>query len=276
MEIRRLLLGMGVALWMVACSSTSLTTSRDAGVEVQPAPDLSANTDLISFAPDSAALAPDTATPDVLGRDGAASDLADAVGTDLPARDLASADGAVPDVLVRDAVVDVLVRDAVVDVLVRDAVVDVLTREVRMADVATVEAAPDVRDSADPDAVGLADAREAAAHPFAGRTFRIDDTNPAPTPDPTCTSSGPASAANLTFSSDLTTLTGVASSGSTAFRFSATVGPEANKLTYHVTNLTGGQVFFERDQDVYVAQVALYGSGVPVMWCLRGALTPQP
>jgi hypothetical protein len=35
-------------------------------------------------------------------------------------------------------------------------------------------------------------------------------------------------------------------------------------------------VFFERDQGVYVAQVVLYGSGVPVMWCLRGALTPQP
>jgi hypothetical protein len=71
-------------------------------------------------------------------------------------------------------------------------------------------------------------------------------------------------------------LTGTAASGSTAWKFSATVGPEASKLTYHVTNLTGGRVFLESDQGVYVAQVILYGSGVPVIWCLRGAMTPQP
>lgn len=158
----------------------------------------------------------------------------------------------------------------------RDAEADGLARDATIADVATVEAAPDVRDSASPDAASLTDTREVAADPFAGRTFRITDTNPAPTPDPTCTPRGPASAAELTFSSDLTTLTGVASSGSTAFRFSGTAGPEAHRVTYHVTNLTGGQVFFEDDQGVYVAQVILYGSGVPVMWCLRGALTPQP
>src|SRR5512133_958658 len=134
MELRKLLLGMGIALWMVACSRPPLPAPRDAGAEAQ----------------------------------------------------------------------DLLARDAV------------------------AEAVSDVRDAEGRDAAGLADTREVAADPFAGRSFRIDDTNPAPTPDPTCTPSGPASAAELTFSSDLSTLTGVASSGSAAFRFSATAGPEAS------------------------------------------------
>jgi hypothetical protein len=261
MQIRKLLFGMSIALWMVACSGTPLTTSRDAAVEMQPPPDMNADTDPAPSNPDSATLAPDMAAPDALARDEAAPDLADAAVADLVARDAAGADAAVPDVLVRDAVADVA---------------DVVARDAMMADVATADAASDVRDSAGPDAASFTDAREVAADPFAGRTFRIDDMNPAPTPDPACKPSGPASAAQLTFSSDVITLTGVASSGSTAFRFSATIGPESNKLTYHVTNLTGGQVFFERDQGVYVAQVVLFGSGVPVMWCLRGALVPQP
>jgi hypothetical protein len=258
MPIRKLLFVMGFALWMIACSGTPLTTSRDAAVDGQPAPDVNANTDPAPSTPDSAAPAPDLAPPDVLDRDEAAADLADATLTDLAARDVTGADAAGPDVLVRDAVTDVAADDTTT------------------ADLATADAASDVRDSTGPDAAGLTDAREVAADPFAGRTFRIDDMNPAPTPDPACKPSGPASAAQLTFSSDVMTLTGVASSGSTAFRFSATAGPESNKLTYHITNLTGGQVFFERDQGVYVAQVVLYGSGVPVMWCLRGALIPQP
>lgn len=258
MQIRKLLFGTGIALWLVACSGTPLATSRDAAVEVQPPPDVNANTDRAPSHPDSA---PDLAAPDVLARDDAAADFADAAAADLVARDAAGADAAVPDLLVRDAVADLA---------------DAVARDATMADVVTTDAASDVRDSAGPDAANRTDAREVAADPFAGRTFRIDDMNPAPTPDPTCKPSGPASAAQLTFSSDINTLTGVASSGSTAFRFNATVGPESNKLTYHITNLTGGEVFFERDQGIYVAQVVLFGSGVPVMWCLRGALMPQP
>jgi hypothetical protein len=222
-KIRKLLFGMGIALWMMACSRTPLPASRDAEA-------------------------------DVLARDGAAPDVADAAVAELPARDA--------------TVAELSARDA--------TVAELPARDATIADAATVEGAPDVRDSAGPDAAGFTDTREVAADPFAGRTFRIDDMNPAPTPDPTCKPSGPASAAQLTFSSDLTTLTGVASSGSTAFRFSATTGPEAHRVTYHVTSLTGGQVFFEHDLGVYVAQVVLYGSGVPVMWCLRGALMPQP
>jgi hypothetical protein len=261
MQIRKLLIGMGISLWMVACSGTPLAPSRDAEVDVQPAPDVNANTDLVPSHPDSLTPTPDTAAPDVLARDSAAPDLADGAGADLLARETAGADAAVPDVVARDAAADVA---------------DVVAHDATTADVATADATADVRGAAGLDAVGFNDAREVASDPYAGRSFRIDDMNPAPTPDPTCTPSGPASGANLTFSSDVTTLTGVASSGSTAFRFSATVVPEASKLTYHVTNLNGGQVFFERDQGVYVAQVVLYGSGVPVMWCLRGALKPQP
>jgi hypothetical protein len=157
-------------------------------------------------------------------------------------------DAAVPDAAVPDAAVPDIVAS------------DVFTHEVKISDAAIADAtAPDV----------------VAADPFGGRSFRIDDTNPAPTPDSTCTARAVSSAV-FTFSSDLGSLTGTASSGSTAWKFSATAGPEASKLTYHVSNLTGGLIFFERDQGVHVAQVVLYGSGVPVMWCLRGALTPQP
>lgn len=256
MQILKLLLRVGIVVGMAACSRTPLSPSQDAAAEVRAVPDAVANPDLAFADPDSATLASDTAAPDVLLRDSAAPDHAGSA--DLLVRDATGADAIVPDVLARDAAADVLTRDA------------------RIVDVVTVEAGADARDSASPEVAGRFDAREVAADPFAGRSFRIDDMNPAPTPDPTCTQSGIASAAVLTFGSDTTTLTGVASSGSTAFRFSATVGPESSKLTYHVTNLNGGQVFFERDQGVYVAQVVLSGSGVPVMWCLRGALSPQP
>lgn len=259
MQTLKLLLRVGIVVGMAACSRTPLPSSRDAAVEVRAAPDAVANPDLVFSDPDSATLVSDTAAPDVLPRDSAAPDYAGSA--DLLVRDTTGADAIVPDVLARDAAADVA---------------DVLTRDARIVDVVTVEAAADARDSASPEVAGLSDTREVAADPFAGRSFRIDDMNPAPTPDPACTQSGLASAAVLTFGSDVTTLTGVASSGSTAFKFSATVGPESSKLTYHVTNLNGGQVFFERDQGVYVAQVVLSGSGVPVMWCLRGALSPQP
>jgi len=160
------------------------------------------------------------------------------------------------------------------DLLGRDARADVFEAVVR--DATSAEVLSDARDLAGPDATTLADTREVAANTLAGRSFRIDDMNPAPTPDSTCTQSGPASAAQLTFSADMATLKAVASSGSTAFRFTATLGPESSRLTYHVEDLTGGFVFVERDQGVYVAQVVLSGSGVPVVWCLRGTLTPQP
>ncbi len=240
MQIRKSLVGLGIALCMVACSKTSLPKPRDGAADGQPTPDGRTHTDIVRSSPDSA-----TPAPDGLDRDGAAPRLLDTASS------------------------EVLARDATADVAA------LLARDATSGDVKTTETAADTRDVAGREAVGLADGRETSAHPFAGRTFRIDDTKPAPTPDPDCTPRA-MSAATLTFSADVTTLTGVASSGSTAFKFSATAGPEADKLTYHVTNITGGEVFFERDQGVYVAQVVLFGSGVPVMWCLRGALDPQP
>lgn len=269
MHDRKLLLGLGMTLWMVACSRTPVPTPRDAAPEAQAVADVSAREDLVAGS-DAATLAPDAAAPDVLVRDGAASDRADTAAPDVLVRDAAApdrADAAAPDVLVRDGAAPDGADATGTDLPAPDATI---------ADLATVDSPADLRDSAGPDVVGLADTGEVAADPFAGRTFRIDDMHPAPTPDPTCSPNAIAAAATLTLSADLTTLTGVASSGSAAFRFTATVGPEASRVTYHVTNLTGGEVFFERDQGVWVAQVVLYGSGVPVIWCLRGTLIPQP
>lgn len=265
MPIRRLLVGMAITLWMVACSRTSLPVSRDATVETRPSAETGANTDHVPANPDSTTLAPDVSVPDAAAGDAVARDaaVADAIVPDAGAGDAAVADTTVPEAGAGDAAV----ADAG----------DVLAHDVAISDVAPADtAASDMRETAAADTTAPADVMEAAPNPFAGRSFRIDDTNPAPTPDPTCTPNGPVASAYFTFSSDLTSLTGTASQGSTAWRFDAIVGPESNKLTYHVTNLMGGRVYLEGDQGVYVAQVVLYGSGVPVMWCLRGALTPQP
>lgn len=228
--------------------------SGDAGADAQPAPDSAVGRDLAFTGPDAAKPAPDLALPDLLSRDSGSSDAAG--GPDLLGRDATRADARVADASGRDA------RADAIEVVVRDATI--------------AEVLSDARDLAGSDAISFADTREVAGDPLAGRSFRIDDMNPAPTPDSTCTQSGPASAVQLTFSADMATLTAVASSGSAAFRFTATLGPEASRLTYHVEELAGGFVFVERDQGVYVAQVILTGSGVPVLWCLRGALTPQP
>jgi hypothetical protein len=118
---------------------------------------------------------------------------------------------------------------------------------------------------------------EVAADPYANRTFTIRPQNPAPTPDPTCTQYGPTDYFQLTFSADNSTIKVLMVSGSAATPLNATMGPEANKLTYHLTDsFGGGKITIERDQGVAVAQVIVYGSGVPVIRCLRGALTPQP
>lgn len=113
--------------------------------------------------------------------------------------------------------------------------------------------------------------------PLANHTFRIDTQHPAPTPDPTCTQNRPADYFQFTFGPDTASLKGLMVSGSAAQPFNATLGPEANKLTFHITDLlAGGIITFERDKDIAVAQAIVYGSGVPVVRCLRGELIPQP
>ena len=125
--------------------------------------------------------------------------------------------------------------------------------------------------------IGDPDTRETAADPFANRTFTIRPEYPAPTPDPACTQYGPSDYFQLTFGADTSTVNVLMVSGSAAEIFHATFGPEANKLTYHLTDaFAGGKITFERDQGIEVAQVIVYGSGVPVVRCLRGVLTPQP
>jgi len=153
------------------------------------------------------------------------------------------------------------------------------------------DAAVEVKPASDPDTVTVVatpveapidsarppfDTDEVAADPYANRTFTLRPENPAPTPDPTCTQYGPTDYFQLTFSADNSTIKVLMVSGSAATPLNATMGPEANKLTYHLEAFGGGKITFERDQGVAVAQVIVYGSGVPVIRCLRGALIPQP
>lgn len=248
------------ALALAACSRTSMTLSREAGVEAPRPTDgagdvgaVRTDPDARPLGPDSSVMGPDVAPPEVI------TIIPDARVADLP-KDLPS----LPDLAVFPDLADR--RDARVgnpDVSARDGAID---RPV--GDSAAVS----------PDSTGpLGDSREVSSDPLASKTFDIDTMHPAPTPDPSCTQTEPVDSVHMTFSSDLSTLTGIFVRGSAAMRFTATLGPEASKLTYHVTDRTaGGVITFEQDQGVYVAQATLFGSGVPVVMCLRGALNPQP
>lgn len=243
MRVRNLSRVMGIAVGLMACSRTSITISRDAAVEAAPPSDvLPPGTDSVPSDSDAG-----NAVPDAAGVPDTAALIPDAA--------VVPDSAAAPDAAV--------VPDTAV--LIPDVVV-VPDTAVLVPDSAAVL----------PDAAGP-DAAEAGSSRFANRTFRIDTANPAPTPAASCTQYGPADYFRLTFSSDASSVTVLGVKGSAATTFHAAAGPESDRLTYHVSDfLAGGVIFIERDQGIYVAQVVLYGSGVPIAWCLRGAMTPQP
>lgn len=253
---------LALAFGLGACSKTSMSLSRDAGVEVPPSVEPAADTGPAGGLPDTAPVVADSAVgvPDVLATDSA-------VGGDASAPDSA--------VMIRDAVGPDTADGSADATVASDGAIAMLDGPAPLGDAAPVgfDSAVVLPDSARPSA----DSAETASDPFANRTFRIDTEHPAPTPDSSCTQYRAADYVEMTFSADLTTLKVLDVRGSAASHFEATAGPEANKLTYHVTDfMGGGRITFERDQGVYVAQLVLYGSGVPVVQCLRGTMSPQP
>ena len=236
--------GIGIVLWLAACSSTRLPTGVDAGAEVNPA------TDTI--------LVRDTPVP---GAD-ATPVTADAT-PPIPDTRLPRPDTRLP----TDA------GPAAIDVGAPDAAGITLDTSPVTADAGTV--LPDTATTV-PDTAPVRVDSARPVDPYANRTFRIDTEHPAPTPDTTCTQNGPADYFQFTFGPRTTTLTVLMVSGSAAQRFQANVGLESDKLTFHFDTPLGGIVTFERDQDTQVAQAIVYGSGVSVIRCLRGALIPQP
>jgi hypothetical protein len=247
----------GLALGLIACNRTPLSTAPDAAVDSKPATDVAPAPDLVLVRPDTTPLGPDSPA--------FVPDLAVVVpDTAVPVPDVGAAlrdTASVPDIMM-------ILRDTAA--IVPDGAV------LRDSSIRIPDSAPDTL-NVRLDAVSPTDSLETAANLFADRIFTIDTLNPAPTPNPSCTQYQDVDSFRLTFSSDAGTLNGLAVRGSAATKFHGTVGPEANKLTYHVDDLlAGGRVFIELDQGVWVGQVVLYGSGVPVARCLRGALTPQP
>lgn len=242
MRIAQIAFGITLALGMVACSRTSMPLSRDAAVEANRAFDAVGDTGTVPAFLDTGPLPPDSA------------------------------------VVVPDAIA--LAPDSgMLDTAPRTPDTGIIIGDFDSAAFAGDTAIPALDSAAVPPDTDrpTADSNETAPNPYADRTFRIDPQNPAPTPDPSCTQFGPADYIQMTFSSDLTTLTVLDVRDSATMTFHATVGPESSRLTYHVTDfLAGGVITFEGDQGVYVAEVVLYGSGVPIVQCLRGALTPQP
>jgi len=254
MHIRKLALGMGIALGLAACTRTPMSLSGDAAVDGKPEADVPSAPDLVPIRADAGLSGLDTA---VLGPDTAV--LGPDTGVDLR-------DSAVP---IADTAID---RRDTAGLIIPDTAVVFRDSAVGLPD-----AAPDLSSVGPDTTVPPPDSRETASDPFTNHTFRIDPAQPAPTPDPACTQYQSVDYAQLTFGSDSSTLDGIVVRGSSAMKFHATFGPESDKLTYHIEDLLGGgRVFLQHDQGVYVGQVVIYGSGVPVVWCLRGALTPQP
>jgi hypothetical protein len=239
MRVAQIGIGLALALGIAACTRTAMPLSRDAAVETGP--DLSAEED---------------------------------------SRPIAVFSDTAP--IVADSAVEVVDASVVADsaVAIPDAAPFVADSAALVPDATAIGSdatGPDSADAARDSAPAGFDSGETAPDPYANRTFRIDPQHPAPTPDPSCTQYGGADYLQITFNGDLTTLNVLDVRGSAATQFQATVGPESSKLTYHVTGfLAGGVITFEIDHGVYVAEVILYGSGVPVVQCLRGALTPQP
>jgi hypothetical protein len=260
MLIWKFSIGIGIALGLVACTRTRLSTVWDAAVDVKLVSDVAPALDLASVRSDAAPLVPDAAllvsdttvvVPD------AAVPLPDAA---VALRDTAVS---VPDTVVVFRDTAVVVPDTAI--ISRDSAIWV------------PDVAPDTSNVRLDATVLPVDSRDTVPNPFANQTFRIAPENPAPTPDPACTQYEAVDNFLLTFGSDISTLNGLAVRGSAATKFHATVGPESDRLTYHIDDLlAGGRVFIELDHGVYVGEVIVYGSGVPIARCLRGTLSPQP
>lgn len=125
--------------------------------------------------------------------------------------------------------------------------------------------------------VRTTDARPVLPDSLLGRTFTIAASTPAPTPSATCTKNTPTDVFSLAFGDTINTVTVTQLNLSPPEIFHGTLGPEANKITYHLNDaFAGGTVTLEWDQGVAVAQVTINGSGVPIIVCVRGPLSPQP
>lgn len=120
------------------------------------------------------------------------------------------------------------------------------------------------------------DVRPTLPDSLIGRTFTISANTPAPTSSANCISRGGAESLSLAFGNDISTVT-LTWSDATPTVMHGTLGPESDKVSYHIDDaFAGGLLTFEWDQGVAVAQVTIYGSGVPVITCVRAPLVPQP
>jgi hypothetical protein len=148
------------------------------------------------------------------------------------------------------------------------------------------DAIPDVRASPDlapADVASASDPRsEPLPSPFAdlpGHTFQIADSDTALDASfggRACGGSNPGAVYNLIFSADGADVQLVRMDGPQEVILNGTLRTQsAEILGYYLTNaFAGGELSIRREGDTFIALLVLYGSGVPVMWCIASPMRP--
>ena len=252
-----------------AACRTTLSTRRDAGQGADAA--------TRDAPPDQTQ--EDRALPDLPREDAVPPDLAykDLAAPDLPFNDLAVADLSAPDQSASDVVLDITwlpTGDAGIpqDSVYGDAKpsIDPTTDAQLLFDSAPADRAS----ASDP----RSDLLPAAFADLAGRTFQIAASDSLPDASLAGRACGYDRAAvyDLIFSADGTAVRIVrmdpvqeATLDGTAYQQSE------SSLVYNLTpTFAGGQLSIRREGSAFFAQLVIFGSGVPVIWCIDAPMTP--
>jgi hypothetical protein len=161
---------------------------------------------------------------------------------------------------------------------------DTLTRDATPAGEPTADA-PTSSDSALAD---MSSARDANSEPsrvtladLAGRTYQIAaiDTLPdASLGGRACGVSNPGAVYNLVFSADGSTVSIVRVDGPQEMILKGSLmqpPASASRVDYNIDNaFAGGELSIRAEGSTFFALLVLYGSGVPVLWCIDSPMTP--
>jgi hypothetical protein len=108
-----------------------------------------------------------------------------------------------------------------------------------------------------------------------GGTFEISASRSEPI-DSTCSPPDPAAVYSLTFSADGTTVSAVRRDQPDEVVLNGTrVESTDTRVRYGIDDgWTGGDLVVELVSGIVVAELVMYGSGVPIIWCIRAPLEP--
>jgi len=185
-----------------------------------------------------------------------------------------TSDGARPDLPVPDAAVIEVVQPPVLDAGAPDAPAN--------------KEAPDSNPSLDTPVDSLApdtardlgsEAMSAVLSEVAGGTFKISASEALPDASlsgRSCGTSNPGATYALTFSEDGTKVTIVRTDPVQEMILKGTLqASSSSTLTYNLDNaFAGGALSIRREGGNLIGELVLYGSGVPVLWCIESPMRP--